>query len=107
MYLQTGITTTTEWLRLKAAIETTKYPMSFYGQGVYFAKWYCGICRGIDHPQGMCPFLSIPQDIPITEPAVPRIPKIKKKEENAKKKGNNPQGPSKQKGPKRERSSSR
>lgn len=110
LYIETGITGVEDWLRVKAAVESTKYEMSFLGCGIYKAAWYCDTCRGIDHPTGMCPYLSIPHDIPLTEFAVPRAAKTKKNKsegykgdtnanDGGKKKGPNPKGPWKPKAP--------
>lgn len=110
LYIETGITGVEDWLRVKAAVESTKYEMSFLGCGIYKAVWYCDTCRGIDHPTGMCPYLSIPHDIPLTEFAVPRAAKTKKNKsegykgdtnanDGGKKKGPNPKGPWKPKAP--------
>ena len=71
MYIQMGITSLVDWIHVKSAVEATQYKLSYNGEGVYISGYGCGICRGINHPGGLCPTVDIPNNIPLAENAVP------------------------------------
>lgn len=50
-----------QWNELTQAAGKAEYSTSFNGYGKWSKGWTCVQCRGIDHPAGLCPFIT---DVP-------------------------------------------
>jgi hypothetical protein len=81
-----------QWADLRYAASRTSYAHPLFGIGKYYKGWTCGKCHGITHPTGLCPFLNIEDDIPLTEPIVP--PHTRTRNQTQNKRGGTPRGDS-------------
>lgn len=72
MYLPINSYNDDAWARIKDAASRVEYAMPMHGFGTFQAGWTCDECHSVDHPTGLCPFNSIPGDIGMSDPAVPR-----------------------------------
>jgi hypothetical protein len=61
--------------RLKNAIGNIIYDLNLHRSGEYGPGWLCGSCHSLDHPTGLCHYLSIEHDIPLSNPIIPALPK--------------------------------
>jgi hypothetical protein len=59
-----------EWKLLRKAANKTTYVHDLHGVGRYFSGWTCALCHGVTHPTGMCPYLQIEDDVPMSDPVV-------------------------------------
>jgi hypothetical protein len=59
-----------EWKLLRRAASRTTYTHDLHGVGRYFPGWTCALCHGVTHPTGMCPYLQIEDDVPMSDPVV-------------------------------------
>jgi hypothetical protein len=57
-----------EWKLLCKAANKTMYVHDLHGVGRYFSGWTCALCHGVTHPTGMCPYLQIEDDVPMSDP---------------------------------------
>ena len=56
-----GISIDEVWVRLRNHLTAQTYRSSMQGSGkTKAAPFHCGICHGVDHPRGLCPFPDIP-----------------------------------------------
>jgi hypothetical protein len=60
-----------QWDELRRAANRTSYAHPLFGIGKYYKSWTCGKCHGVTHPTGLCPFLSLEDDVPMTDPVIP------------------------------------
>jgi hypothetical protein len=60
---------------LKSTIGNVTYDLNLHGSGEYGPGWLCGSCHSLDHPMGLCYYLSIEHDIPLSNPIIPALPK--------------------------------
>jgi hypothetical protein len=81
-----------QWADLRYAASRTSYAHPLFGIGKYYKGWTCGKCHGVTHPTGLCPFLHIVDDIPLTEPIVP--PHTRTQNQTQNKRGGTPHGDS-------------
>ena len=50
----------TSWSNLRTHLVNRKYHSNKLGRGyAVIAPYHCGLCHGVDHPRGMCPFPDI------------------------------------------------
>ena len=59
-----------EWKLLRKAASKTAYVHDLHGVGRYFPGWICALCHSVSHPTGMCPYLRIEDDVPLSDPVV-------------------------------------
>lgn len=71
LYLMDANYTDEEWRLLRKAASKTVYVHDLHGVGRYFSGWTCALCHGVTHPTGMCPYLQVEDDIPMSDPIVP------------------------------------
>jgi len=71
LYLMDADYNDDEWRLLRKAASKTMYVHDLHGVGRYFPGWTCALCHGVTHPTGMCPYLQIEDDIPMSDPIVP------------------------------------
>lgn len=71
MYLKVDVRGRDEWHNIRCAISEEKYGWSLHNTGVFKWDHFCSGCRGADHPLGLCPFESLENDVPLTEPLIP------------------------------------
>jgi hypothetical protein len=64
-----------QWDELRQAADRTSYAHPLFGRGKYYKSWICSRCHGTTHPTGLCPFLNLEDDVPMTDPVVPPTPK--------------------------------
>jgi hypothetical protein len=60
---------------LKSAVGNVTYDLNLHGSGEYGPGWLCGSCHSLDHPTGLCHYLSIEHDTPLANPIIPALPK--------------------------------
>ena len=70
LYLLDVDYTNDEWNLLHKAASKTAYVHDLHGVGRYFPAWTCALYHGVTHPTGMCPYLQIEDDVPMTDPIV-------------------------------------
>jgi len=75
LYINDLNCTHTQFKALKEAIGNVIYDLNLHGCGDYGAGWMCGQCHSSDHPTGLCYFNNIANDIPLSSPIVPTLPK--------------------------------
>ena len=63
---------------LKNAIGYVTYDLNLHGSREYGPGWLCGSCHSLDHPTGLCGYLSIEHDIPLLNPIIPALPKAQR-----------------------------
>lgn len=61
IYIEMQDPTAEQWNSLKQAIGKVEYGTDFNGYGEFSKGWTCVQCRAIDHPAGLCPFVT---DVP-------------------------------------------
>ena len=79
-----------EWNLLRKAASKTAYVHDLHGVGRYFPGWTCALCHGVTHPTGMCPYLQIEDDVPMTDPVVQ--PYAKARQQASGRRGGTPRG---------------
>jgi hypothetical protein len=79
-----------QWSDLRRAASRTSYAHPLFGMGKYYKGWTCGKCHGITHPTGLCPFLGLEDDVPMTDPIVP--PHTRARNQTQNKRGGQPRG---------------
>jgi hypothetical protein len=75
LYMNDLTCTHTQFKALKEAIGGVVYDLNLHGCGDYGPGWLCGQCHSSDHPTGLCFFNDIENDIPLSSPIVPALPK--------------------------------
>lgn len=60
-----------EFEGVRDAISRTKLNLYIHGVGRYQAQWNCVNCRSADHPTGLCPYLHVENDVPLSNPRLP------------------------------------
>ncbi|KIM85046.1 hypothetical protein PILCRDRAFT_87337 [Piloderma croceum F 1598] len=60
LYLMGVDYTDDEWRILRKAASKT----------IYFPGWICALCHSVTHPTGMCPYLQIEDDVPMSDPII-------------------------------------
>jgi hypothetical protein len=75
LYIDGLMCTHTQFKALKEVIGNIVYDLNLHGCGDYGLGWLCGQCHLANHPTGLCPFNDIENDIPLSSPIVPVLPK--------------------------------
>jgi hypothetical protein len=75
LYINDLECTHTQFKALKEAISNVVYDLNLHGCGNYGHGWLCGQCHSSDHPTGLCYFNDIEDDIPLSAPIVPALPR--------------------------------
>lgn len=70
LYLMDVDYTDDEWRILRKAASKTMYVHDLHVVGRYFPGWICTLCHGVTHPTGMCPYLQIEDDVPMSDPII-------------------------------------
>lgn len=102
LYISDKLLLRGHWPLLKKAVAETTYHTAFHAKGTFIRGWPCENCHAADHPAGLCPFNSIANDVPLSEPLVPT--RTDDKEERKEKKEKKDPGP-RSNGPKPNQSS--
>jgi hypothetical protein len=89
MYLLKAQYSDKQWDDLRQAASKTSYAHPLFGIGRYYKGWICGRCHGVTHPTGLCPFLSLEDDVPMTDPIIPPHVRTQNQTQN---KGNTSRG---------------
>ena len=56
-----GVSIDEVWIRLRNYLATCRYSSPMQGDGIAEASpYHCGVCHGVDHPRGLCPFPDVP-----------------------------------------------
>lgn len=56
-----GVSIDEVWVLLRNHLSTQIYASSMQGKGrTKAAPFHCGVCHGVDHPRGLCPFPDTP-----------------------------------------------
>jgi len=79
-----------QWDDIRRAASRTSYAHPLFGVGKYYRSWTCGRCHGVTHPTGLCPFLNLEDDVPMTDPVIPPHTKVRHQAQN--KRGGPPRG---------------
>lgn len=58
IYISLDSPTAQQWNALVDAVSRVQYNSNIHGYGRHGPGWTCIQCRGIDHPAGMCPYLT-------------------------------------------------
>ncbi|KIM81885.1 hypothetical protein PILCRDRAFT_8532 [Piloderma croceum F 1598] len=75
LYINNLNYTHTQFKALKEAVSNVIYDLNLHGCGDYGPGWLCGQCHSSDHPTGLCYFNDIENDVPLSSPIVPALPK--------------------------------
>jgi hypothetical protein len=88
LYLMNVNYTDDEWNLLHKAASKTAYVHDLHGVGRYFSRWTCALCHGVTHPTGMCPYLQVEDDVPMSDPVIQ--PYAKARQQASGRRGNTP-----------------
>jgi hypothetical protein len=88
LYLLDFDYTDDKWNLLRKAASKMAYVHDLHGVGRYFPAWTCALCHGVTHPTGMCPYLQIEDNIPMTDLVIP--PYAKPRQQVSSRRGGSP-----------------
>ena len=60
IYIDTNASSVEEWFEWRNAITPIRFETSESGTGHATKASLCTLCHGVDHPNGLCPFSTIP-----------------------------------------------